>query len=147
MGDASTVTFEIRAEPLFDFQFITNAANRHDDSRSFRIFLDLVPKRMDMDIQSVKIEGILLSPHAAQHGRVPGESIGEWQILLASATPIVHPSSLHACRDPSGDSPPAILEVFELPGAVDEGAHGSSPSIAGGFVPKGRRPHRLPCLL
>lgn len=68
MGDASTVTFEIRAEPLFDFQFITNAANRHDDSRSFRIFLDLVPKRMDMDIQSVKIEGILLSPHAAQHG-------------------------------------------------------------------------------
>lgn len=50
------------------FQFITHAANRYDEIRSVGILLDLVSERMNMDVQGVEIEGILLSPHPAQHG-------------------------------------------------------------------------------
>ena len=38
---------------LFIFQFIAHAANSHDEIRSLRILLDLVPERVNMNIQSV----------------------------------------------------------------------------------------------
>jgi hypothetical protein len=50
------------------FQFIAHPANHHDEIWSVGILLDLVSERMNMDVQGVEIEGILFSPHAAQHG-------------------------------------------------------------------------------